>query len=359
MCCVVNPQALLVHGEPLDLPGLGPDELALVLPETEAAWRVRLDPDSRLPRSVTVTETDPVLGPVQVTAAFDDWRETQGIATPFRVTKRVDGALVRRELRETVAYLPAGDEGDAFAAPEGLPAGDGDDDLFAWGWDMAHWFLRRAAMAAPADDDQSREVTFLEVGEGVFQVLGSSHHNLVIVGQDGLAVVDAPLYDRRSRAVLDALAARWPDKPVTDLVLTHHHNDHVGGLQPYVAAGARLVVPARSAPFFDGVVRRTLGVEPEILPVAEKATLPGFGPAVSLHAVPNSHANDMLVVHLPSQRLLFNSDLFSPGREAQHPLWAAELLFGIRHHGLDVAKIVGGHGHGAEPLAALEELVGG
>nr|WP_268885129.1 MBL fold metallo-hydrolase [Iodidimonas gelatinilytica] len=180
------------------------------------------------------------------------------------------------------------------------------------------------------------------------------HHNLVIVGSDSLVVVDAPLYDRRSRAVLAALAKRWPDKPVRDLVLTHHHNDHIGGLQPYVAAGARLVVPGRDHGFFDALVRRTLGIEAEILPVSAPMTLRDFSKEVSLHLVPNSHANDMLAVYLPEDGLMFVSDLFSPGRSAQNPLLASELLNAIRFQGLAVSRLVGGHGRGVEPLSALE-----
>lgn len=120
-------------------------------------------------------ETDPILGPVAVTVRFEDWRNIAGVQTPFRVEKRVDGALVRREVRETVRY--------------------------------------------------------------------------------------------------------------------------------------------------------------EIIP----------------------NANDMLAVYLPAQGLLFNNDLFSPGREAQNPLWASELLSMIRFYGLDVSHLVGGHGNGVEPLAALEQ----
>ncbi|GEQ98515.1 hypothetical protein JCM17844_21520 [Iodidimonas gelatinilytica] len=166
--------------------------------------------------------------------------------------------------------------------------------------------------------------------------------------------MDAPLYDRRSRAVLAALAKRWPDKPVRDLVLTHHHNDHIGGLQPYVAAGARLVVPGRDHGFFDALVRRTLGIEAEILPVSAPMTLRDFSKEVSLHLVPNSHANDMLAVYLPEDGLMFVSDLFSPGRSAQNPLLASELLNAIRFQGLAVSRLVGGHGRGVEPLSALE-----
>jgi|GEM_PF-1317608 len=357
---LLNPQFLVAHAVAVsDGPGsTGADQyrLALKLPDAGTIWAVDLDHATMLPRRITVTETDPLLGQVKVTASYDDWRAVAGITTPFRIAKHVDGALVRREIRDDISYSQTKLAG-RFSIPEGQGAPDDTGGLYDWGWDMSHWFLRRAGMAAPADEDQSSDVGFLGVGNGVFQITGSSHHNLVIEGSDRLIVVDAPLYDRRSRAVLRALKERWPDKPVKQLILTHHHNDHVGGLQPYISAGAELVVPAGTRDLFDDVVKRTLGVSAEITAVTEHATLAGSGRDVALYAVPNSHANDMLVVYLPSERLLFNSDLFSPGRDTQHPLWAGELLAAIRFLNLDVANIVGGHGHGAEPLQALESAV--
>ncbi|GER08465.1 hypothetical protein GCM10007972_26300 [Iodidimonas muriae] len=351
-----NPQFLLAHARPVEgasSPESSTGDITLSLPDRPTEWRLRLDQGEMLPIRLSVTEQDPVFGPVEVTATYGDWRELDGIMTPFRVTKRVDGALVRQEIRETVLYHKTRTS-DEFNLPDGAATGQPDASLLNWGWGMAHWFLRRAAMAAPADADQSQPVEFLEVGKGVFQVTGSSHHNLVIVGSDSLVVVDAPLYDRRSHAVLAALAERWPDKPVRDLVLTHHHNDHIGGLQPYVAAGARLVVPRRDHGFFDAVVRRTLGIEAEILSVSAPLTLPDFSRKVSLHLVPNSHANDMLAVFLPEEGLMFVSDIYSPGRSAQNPLLSSELLNAIRFQGLAVSRLVGGHGRGVEPLSALE-----
>lgn len=358
---LLNPQFLLANATlargAQSLPGSRSRDLALTLPDAQTEWTVRLDRETMLPATVSVSEHDPVFGLVDVTATFSDWRDVAGIKTPFRVTKRVDGVLVRQEIRQTVAYHTSA-KSTEFNLPTDAAGGQPDEALVQWGWGMSHWFLRRVAMAAPADADQSRPVEFIEVADGVFQVTGSSHHNLVIVGPDSLVVVDAPLYDRRSHSVLQALADRWPDRPVRQLILTHHHNDHIGGLQPYIVAGAQLVVPARDHAFFAAVVRRTLGITADILPVADHARLAGFQREISVRAVPNSHANDLLVVHLPKEELLFVTDLFSPGRETQNPLLASELLNAIRFQGLAVSQLVGGHGRGTEPLSALEAAAG-
>ena len=74
--------------------------------------------------------------------------------------------------------------------------------------------------------------------------------------------------------------------------------------------------------------------------------------------VPNSHANDMIAVYVPDTKTAINSDLYSPGRPAQHPVWSVEFASAVKFHGLEVENHVGTHGNGIEPhenLLALEK----
>ena len=63
----------------------------------------------------------------------------------------------------------------------------------------------------------------------------------------------------------------------------------------------------------------------------------------------------MVVVYLPAEKMLFNSDMYSPGRPAPltgHTLSRAkELKAAIEQSGLPVETIVGGHGGGTVSLA--------
>jgi glyoxylase-like metal-dependent hydrolase (beta-lactamase superfamily II) len=72
----------------------------------------------------------------------------------------------------------------------------------------------------------------------------------VITGADGVVLVDAgpPGSSRAIGEALGRVGATWTD--VTDIVLTHNHFDHVGGLQESaeLASGARVWAGALDAP---------------------------------------------------------------------------------------------------------------
>jgi glyoxylase-like metal-dependent hydrolase (beta-lactamase superfamily II) len=218
------------------------------------------------------------------------------------------------------------------------------------------------------DEDQTR-IRVLDVAPGVVQVTGGSHHSLGIAMRDHIIVVDAPLYEARSTRVIDSLERRFPGKPIRTVVNTHFHNDHAGGLRTYVAAGIGVVTSKVHAAFFQQVFSAEHTLVPDLLQHnpqeailetvdTDKKVLTDGTRRVEIYPVENSHAEGMLVVFLPQEKLLFVTDLFSPGAPRQVQTWSAELLAAIKHYGLDVERLVGGHGHVA-PIAELYQAAAG
>ncbi len=313
-------------------------------------WRVHLETAAGVPTRLSTTENDPLFGTVESTMHYADWRSIESVSMPMQLEYRVDGQLIRQEQRSNVDLTFATEVKNIdYSVPLQIAS-------FSRGWNMAHWFLRRIALGGPADTDQSYPVDFLQVGEGIFQLLGSSNHTVVIETDDGLVIADAPLYPSRSVAILEALEERWPNKPVQQVILTHHHYDHSGGVTAYATAGFPITTHTDNANFFtDALATQGLGTVP-ISSVGDVARMLIGGRTIEIYDVPTSHATAMLIVYVPDEELVFNSDLYSPGRATQHQLWASELLQAIKFRRLPVKQFVGGHGRGAGSLEDLETI---
>lgn len=354
-----NPTILADYGdaasaEPVVRDGVQYESRTLTAHGTE--WQILVDPASGLPAEVSTLEIDPLEGEVTNRIVFSDWREVSGVQFPFKLAQYIDDKIIRRETRQSITVNPAGIE-DALKLTGGHDQKP-DADLRQWGWSMSHFFHRRMAMGAPSDADQSKAIKFNEVGDDIYQVVGSSHHNLVIAGPDGLAIVEAVWYPRRSEAILRELHKKWPDKPLKYVILTHHHLDHAGGLLPYAAAGATVVTGASNEAYFNRILGKSSVEAAELKAVGDHATLKAIGRNIEVYQVRVGHANGYLAVYIPDEKMLFNSDLYSPGRPTQQKEWAKELLDAVEFYGLDVTTHVGGHGMGTAPHEHLVELTG-
>jgi glyoxylase-like metal-dependent hydrolase (beta-lactamase superfamily II) len=166
-------------------------------------------------------------------------------------------------------------------------------------------------------------------------------------------VVEAPQSTARSRAVLDTLRSRFATWPVRTVVATHHHWDHSGGIREYLAQGIEVVAHARNVDFVRaiGAARKTIapdalargGRMPNVR-AANPVTILGSGEtAVQLVELPTAHVQGMLAAYVPSQRILFVSDVLTPGPTLA-AAGAREIVAMVRARGITVDRVVGGHG---------------
>src|SRR5262249_22402175 len=136
------------------------------------------------------------------------------------------------------------------------------------GMEVQRLTLKEVTVNAPIPPNTfavNDEVKLTELAPNVQHVVGGTHNSLIVAMKDGIVVFDAPISEGQSRWVIDAAKAKYPGKPIKQLVLTHHHMDHSSGARTYVAEGAEIVMPAQARPFFEQMFQAEHQLSPDAL----------------------------------------------------------------------------------------------
>jgi glyoxylase-like metal-dependent hydrolase (beta-lactamase superfamily II) len=213
-------------------------------------------------------------------------------------------------------------------------------------------------------------VTLTKLGEDVYFAAGGSHHSLVVVFADHVVVVEAPLNEERSLAVLAKIAETAPGKPVRYVVPTHYHFDHSGGLRTYIAKGITIVTTPGNRAFVERLAKAVKTIRPDSLargprpPVIEtftgKRVFDDGTRTLELRDIgPNPHVTEAVIAYLPKQKAVFVADLFTiPVAGPFPPASPALVAFAdaLQKQRLAVETIAPGHGRlgtAADLTAAL------
>ncbi|MGH9988616.1 MAG: MBL fold metallo-hydrolase, partial [Nitrososphaeraceae archaeon] len=303
--------------------------LALTPKENMPPIRIFLDNSTFLPAKVETIEDDPVHGDALIEVFFDDWRKVDGVMFPFLVTHELQDEVIeeRRGFVDVSVDLPSNN----FTIPVDIQSSSSYDDDDAKedssrGWVASQWYLRMHAFGIP-HYDINHFANFTEISLGVYHVTGSTHHSLVAEMNDHIVVVEPPLYEERSQAVISEIAERWPDKPIRYVVATHAHDDHIGGLRAYAAQAVTIITSEAGRPEVEHILNSSHILRPdsfqinplkqikiETVPAAdEKMTISDGNRTIEIYPVNNTHSEDMLAVYLPSDQILLDSYLYSPG----------------------------------------------
>jgi len=242
-----------------------------------------------------------------------------------------------------------------------------------------------AAMTVPAEVQKATappvRAESQKLADGIWLVAGGTHNSLAVEFRDFTTVIEAPLNEERSLAVLAEVNRLIPNKPIRYIVNTHHHFDHTGGLRTYLAQGAtvvshqanrewlenvlfspaqRTMMPDRFStyyPYFSGG-RRPLPIET----VNQKYVISDGVRVLDLHPVQGlNHNPNMLVAYFPKEKILVNADLYTPpaqGAPAPAPnANMRSLQANIQRLKLDVGQHVPIHGQPG-PAEQFVQIVG-
>jgi glyoxylase-like metal-dependent hydrolase (beta-lactamase superfamily II) len=294
---------------------------------------------------------------------YDDWQAAGTTAFP-RSLRVVRGA--HELLSEEVTAV---DVNPTFAADTFEFPGDVtpvfNAELYARGRLSSQWYYLLDAIGLPFNGIDTA-ITPVEVGSGVFQLVGGSHHSFLVEQANGVVLVDAPFYEERGAALVEFVETTFPGKPITHVVASHFHEDHVSGIREVLGrTDAALVVQASVEDFWQSLLDEPSELKPDALEatprdveiltvpdggelVLEDATLP-----VNVYHLATTHADDMLLTHDPASNTVFVVDIYSPGFLYPAP---ADLNASIAEHAIPTAdlKIVGGHGGEIHDYADLQ-----
>ncbi len=215
-----------------------------------------------------------------------------------------------------------------------------------------------------------------ELADGVWRIAGGSHHSVLVEFNDFVTVVEAPLNEARSLAVIEEVGRLVPGKPIRYLVNTHHHFDHSGGLRTYLAQGATIVTHQGNRDYYEDVAfhpgSRSLAPDrlatfypmftasrrpAPIESVNQKYVLSDGDRTLDIYSVQeNAHTQTMVIVYLPEEKIVINADMYNPGRPVQSFRLPNMRTLGanIERLKLDVERHVGIHGH----ISTHEEFLG-
>jgi glyoxylase-like metal-dependent hydrolase (beta-lactamase superfamily II) len=262
-----------------------------------------------------------VLGDVAYEASFENYQDFHGIKFPTHIVQKQAGTpVLELTITDVKANVPVNIQADASAeAPQ-----------------------------PPLKSEQ--------LGDGVYLISGG--YAAVAVGlKDHIVIIEGGQNDQRSEAVMAEAKRLIPGKPIGELVNTHAHFDHLGGVRAYVAEGATIITRASNKEYYEKIWTNPHTLVPDKLSqhprqpkfkvVNDSLTL-GEGEHVIeiYHQQGFDHQAGMLFVYLPKQKVLIEADSLNapPTPLTQTPAVISSanmnLMDNIERLHLDVQRIV-------------------
>jgi hypothetical protein len=286
-----------------------------------------VDSQSKLPSRVTSMTDNANMGDVAIDTAFSSYENVGGLQLPKRITTTIDKYP---QFDLTVSKNTVDGDAGNTAAPDSVKSG-----------------------AAPAPPPQV--VTAEPVAKGIWWLAGSGNHRSVVFEfDDHLVLYEAPLNETRSKAVIDKARSLSSSKPLTHVIISHHHFDHSGGLRVAVAEGLTVITYRENIPFFQDLLARKHSIAPDELeknpkpakfkPVDDQMTLKDKSMEVQLyHLKDNPREGTNLFAYVPRDRMLVQADLYDSTWQFHH--WGANVITNIEEiRKLKVDKQVPVHG---------------
>ena len=307
--------------------------------DVAAGQTMQLAVDSTsLPLWVGWVGPDGNLGDVTYRARFTGYQPVNGIRMPTGISTTIDF----RDIVQSKLYV----DRQAVDAPI--------DDLAA----------PAAVRGAPAPAPAAPTIEATQIARGVWFLQGAGNSTLFEF-DDHLTLFEAYGSEANARAVIAKARSLVPGKPLTEVIVSHHHFDHTGGLRAVVSEGLTVITARGNEGIMGEMTRRpakqfpdALGPTPRplsIRTVDDHLKLKDGSMEIDIYrVVANSHMADGLLVHVPRDRLLVQGDLFDVNWEIYW--WGSTYQDNVNHRRLQVDRDVPVHGR-ILPFAEVQQHI--
>jgi glyoxylase-like metal-dependent hydrolase (beta-lactamase superfamily II) len=171
--------------------------------------------------------------------------------------------------------------------------------------------LSASALAqTPRPQIETRKV---DGADGVYIFRNGNHQSMFVVTPEGVIATDPIAYGRPTGGA-DYIAEirKVTDRPIKYLVYSHVHYDHIAGGQAFKDAGATIIAHRRTKERMEKAPMIATPLPDETVEDSGRVLRLG-GKVVELSYAGRSHSDNLLVMRLPQDRLIFVVDLIPVG----------------------------------------------
>jgi len=285
-------------------------------------------------------------GDTVLDGTYSDYRSVDGVQVPMHILMREGG-------------WPTLDINVAQARPNSTEATD---------------VVKRATAAPPAASAAAaRPPEPVKLADHVWQLNPAGEGSILVEFNDYVVMVEAPGGDAVTTASIEQAKRLTPNKPIKYVINTHHHADHAGGMRGYVAEGIPIITHETHRKYYEEqIFKNPHSLNPDRLarmpraPMLEtmkdKRVLTDGNETLEIYLMRDQpHAEGLLMVYLPKEKLIMQSDAYIP-RPGAPPLpmpspYTTNFVDNITRLKLNVDRVVHIHG-GTSPYSDVLAAAG-
>ena len=190
---------------------------------------------------------------------------------------------------------------------------------------MGAIFALMLSFSAHAQEQEMPTAQVTELGDNVYSVILAGYNSLVVIGDNDVLIVDPGLSERV--ALFKPELAKLTDKPVSKVVLSHEHYDHVGGANDF--EGAEIIAHIAG---IEDLELDVLGIGAKVDTTFDKfMSIDLGGKIVELHHWAPGDGDGVAVVYVPEAKVVSTSDLYEDSALTPTVFIQDTNFLGIRH----------------------------